>query len=329
MDTRQLGATDLHITPVGFGAWAVGGGDYAFGWGPQDDADSVAAIHRAVDSGINWIDTAPVYGLGRSEQVVARALASLGSSRRPYVFTKCSLVWTDSGAVSHSLDAASLRKEVDASLRRLATDVIDLYQIHWPEPFGGDGSAPDIEAGWRTLVELQQAGKIRHIAVSNFNAAQLARIGAIAPVASLQPPYSMLRRGIEESVLPYCQAHRIGVLVYSPMAAGVLSGAMTRERAASLPADDWRRGNPDYREPRLSRNLALVDVLRGIGDRHGVSPGVVAVAWTLREPAVTAAIVGFRNAKQVEGILPAATLRLTPAEIVEIEPHLPPTTRVV
>ena len=327
MEKRQLGTTDLQITPIGFGAWAVGGGEYAFGWGPQDDEDSIGAIHRAIDGGINWIDTAPVYGLGRSERVVAKALASLGSSRRPYVFTKCSLVWDDKGAISHSITTASLAKEVDASLKRLGTDVIDLYQMHWPEPFGGNGSAPDIEEGWGALVKLQKAGKVRHIAVSNFNAAQLARIEAIAPVASLQPPYSMLRRGIEQSVLPYCQAHRIGVIVYSPMAAGVLTGAMTRERAAALPADDWRKNNPDYQEPKLSRNLALADVLRGIGNRHGVSPGVVAVAWTLRHPAVTAAIVGFRNAAQVDGILPAGTVRLSAEEIAEIEARLPAPSR--
>jgi aryl-alcohol dehydrogenase-like predicted oxidoreductase len=329
VEKRQLGTTDLQITPIGFGAWAVGGGEYAFGWGPQDDEDSVGAIHRAIDGGINWIDTAPVYGLGRSERVVAKALASLGASRRPCVFTKCSLVWDDKGAISHSISPASLKKEVDASLSRLGTDVIDLYQMHWPEPFGGDGSAPDIEEGWSALVELKKAGKLRHIAVSNFNAAQLARIEAIAPLASLQPPYSMLRRGSEQSVLPYCQAHRIGVIVYSPMAAGVLTGAMTRERAASLPADDWRKNNPDYNEPKLSRNLALVDVLRGIGNRHGVSPGVVAVAWTLRHPAVTAAIVGFRNAKQVDGILPAGTVRLSAGEIAEIEAHLPAPGRAI
>ena len=329
MQTRQLGTTDLHVTPIGFGAWAIGGPDYAFGWGPQDDADSVGAIERAIDAGINWIDTAAIYGLGRSEQVVAKALEAVGSSRRPYVFTKCSLVWNAAGAISHSLAPASLRKEVDDSLRRLGTEVIDLYQVHWPEPFGGNGSAPDIEEGWRTLADLRQAGKLRHIGVSNFDEVQLARVNQVAPVASLQPPYSMLRRGIERSVLPYCLDRRIGVLVYSPMAAGILSGKMTRERAASLPKNDWRSRNADFQEPRLSRNLALVEVLRGIGDRHGVSPGAVAVAWTLRHPAVTAAIVGFRNPGQVDGILPAGTLRLTDAEIAEIEPHVPAAPRTV
>jgi len=328
VQTRQLGTTDFHITPIGFGAWAIGGPDYAFGWGPQDDADSVAAIHRAIDCGINWIDTAAIYGLGRSERVVARALKSVGSSRRPYVFTKCSLVWDAQRAISHSLKAASLRKEVDDSLRRLETDVIDLYQIHWSKMFGYDGPAPDVEEGWSTLAELQKAGKLRHIGVSNFDVSELDRIRPIAPIASLQPQYSVLRRGIEHDVLPYCQAHQIGVIVYSPMAAGVLTGAMTRERAAALPANDWRSRNPELQEPKLTGNLALVEVLRAIGARHGASPGAVAVAWTLRHPGVTGAIVGFRNAGQVDGIIAAGTFRLSQEEIAEIEAHPPASTRV-
>ena len=329
MQTRQLGNTDICITPIGFGAWAIGGPDYAFGWGPQDDADSVAAIHRAIDGGINWIDTAPVYGLGRSERVTAHALKSLGSSRRPYLFTKCSLVWDEQRTISHSLKAASLRNEVDGSLRRLETDVIDLYQIHWSNMFGSDGPAPDIEEGWNTLAELQKAGKLRHIAVSNFDVSELERIRPIAQVASVQPPYSMLRRGIEQDIIPYCQANQIGVIVYSPMAAGILTGAMTRERAASLPANDWRSRNPELQEPKLTGNLALVEVLRTIGARYGASPGAVAVAWTLRQPAVTGAIVGFRNAGQVDGIIAAGTFRLSEGEIAEIEPHLPAPARVV
>jgi len=329
METRQLGNTDLHITPIGFGAWAIGGPDYAFGWGPQDDADSVAAIHRAVDGGINWIDTAAIYGLGRSERVVARALKSVGSSRRPCVFTKCSLVWDEQRTISHSLKAASLRNEVDDSLCRLETDVIDLYQIHWSKMFGSEAPAPDIEEGWNTLAELQKAGKLRHIAVSNFDVSELERIRPIAQVASVQPPYSMLRRGIEQDIIPYCQANQIGVIVYSPMAAGILTGAMTRERAASLPANDWRSRNPELQEPKLTGNLALVEVLRTIGARYGASPGAVAVAWTLRQPAVTGAIVGFRNAGQVDGIIAAGTFRLSEGEIAEIEPHLPAPARVV
>jgi aryl-alcohol dehydrogenase-like predicted oxidoreductase len=319
VEKRPLGTTDLQVTPIGFGAWAIGGPDYAFGWGPQDDEDSIAAIHRAIDAGINWIDTAPVYGLGRSERVVARALKSVESSRRPYVFTKCSLVWDTERAISHSLKAASLRKEVDDSLRRLETDVIDLYQIHWSKRFGFDGPAPDIEEGWSALAELQRAGKLRHIGVSNFDVPELERIRPIAPVASIQPPYSMLRRGVEQTILPYCQAHRIGAIVYSPMAAGILTGAMTRERAVSLPANDWRSRHPELQEPKLTRNLALVEGLRSIGASHGASPGAVAVAWTLRHPAVTGAIVGFRNAGQVDGIVGADTFRLSEGEVAEIE----------
>ena len=319
MDTRQLGTSDLHITPIGFGAWAIGGPDYAFGWGPQDDEESVAAIHRAVDTGINWIDTAAVYGLGHSERVVARALKALGSSRRPYIFTKCSLVWDDAGTISHCLKAESVRNELEASLRRLEVDAVDLYQIHWSKPWGMKEPAPDIEEGWRTLVALRQEGKVRHIAVSNFDVAEMERLRPIAPIASLQPPYSMLRRGIEGEILPYCLANRIGVIVYSPMAAGILSGSMTRERAAALPANDWRSKNLDYREPRLSENLALVEDLRAIGTRYGASPGVVAIAWTLRQPAVTGAIVGFRSPRQVQGLLAAATLRLSPDDVARID----------
>ncbi len=319
METRPLGPTDLQITPIGFGAWAIGGPDYAFGWGPQDDDESVAAIHRAIDSGINWIDTAPVYGLGRSERVVAQALKSVGPSRRPYVFTKCSLVWDAQRAISHSLKAASVRRELEESLQRLGTDVVDLYQVHWSKPWGLEEPAPDIEEGWRTLAALQKEGKVRHIAVSNFDIAEMDRIRPIAPIASLQPPYSMLRRGIEADILPYCLSNRIGVIVYSPMAAGILSGAMTRERAATLPASDWRSKNPEYQEPRLSRNLELVEALRHIGARYGTSPGAVAIAWTLRQPAVTGAIVGFRHAKQVDGLLAAASLRLAPEELARID----------
>lgn len=319
MEKRQLGNSDLHITPIGFGAWAIGGPGYAFGWGPQDDAHSVAAIHRAVDAGINWIDTAAVYGLGHSERVVAQALKAMGSSRRPYVFTKCSLVWDEKGDISHSLKAASVRKELEDSLRRLETDVIDLYQVHWSKPWALREPAPDIEEGWTTLAALQQEGKIRHIGVSNFDVAEMERLRPIAPITSLQPPYSMLRRGIEDEILPYCLANRIGVIVYSPMAAGILSGAMTRERAAALPADDWRTKNPEYQEPRLSKNLAIVEELRAIGSRYDAAPGAVAIAWTLRQPAVTGAIVGFRNPAQVEGLLAAASLRLSTDDIARID----------
>ncbi len=301
----------MEITPIGFGAWAIGGGNWEFGWGSQDDAQSIAAIHRALDLGINWIDTAAVYGLGRSEEVVARALE--GMSRRPYVFTKCSMIWDAQRQVSHSLNRDSLRRELEASLRRLRTDNIDLYQIHWPDPVA------DIEEGWATLAEFKREGKVRHIGVSNFNAEQMQRVGAIAPVETLQPPYSLIRRGIESEILPYAQAHDIGVIVYSPMASGLLTGAMTRERVAAMPDDDWRKRSEEFQEPRFSRNIELAQRLRAVGERHGRSPGEVALAWTLRNPAVTGAIVGSRSPEQVEGIIGAGAFRLTDDEAREIE----------
>ena len=322
MGKRRLGTTDLEITPIGFGAWAIGGSGWAFGWGPQDDADSIAAITRAVDLGINWIDTAAVYGLGHSEEVVARALADVPAARRPYVFTKCSLVWNDKRQISHCLKADSVRREVEGSLRRLRVDVIDLYQIHWPS-FPPGSAAPDLEEAWTALAELARQGKLRHIGVSNFDAQQMARLTAIAKVASLQPPYSMLMRGIEAEILPYCQAHQIGVLAYSPMQSGLLSGTMTRERIAALPLDDWRRNSREFQDPRLSHNLALVERLRAIGTRHGRSPGEVAIAWTLRHRAVTGTIVGARRPEQVDGVAGAGTFRLGEGEIAEIASAMP------
>ncbi len=304
----------MHLTPIGIGAWAMGGGGWAFAWGPQDDSDSVAAIHAALDTGVNWIDTAAVYGLGHSEEVVARALK--GRSHRPYVFTKCERVWNERREISKSLKAESIRREVEASLRRLETDTIDLYQIHWPEP------DEDVEEGWTTMAQLQQEGKVRWIGVSNFNLDHLRRAQAIAPITSLQPPYSILAREIEESILPYTAAHGIGVIVYSPMKSGLLSGAMTRERVAAMPADDFRRRVPSFQEPLLTRNLELAELLRAIGLRHGRTPGEVAIAWTLRHPAVTAAIVGMRSASQVEGVIGAAEFRLSPGEVEEIEAFL-------
>ena len=320
MQTRRLGTTDFDITPIGFGAWALGGSGWRFGWGPQDDGESIRAIHRALDLGINWIDTAAVYGLGHSEEVVAAALKDRRD--RPYVFTKCSLVWDESGRISHRLKAASIRREAEASLRRLGVDAIDLYQIHWPaQP--ADGPSPDVEEGWQTLIDLKREGKVRHIGVSNFNVGHLERAGALAPVASLQPPYSMLRRGIEREILPYCSQHNIGVLAYSPMVSGLLSGTMTRERIAAMPQDDWRKTqHRDFQEPQLTRNLKLVERLRDIGRRHGRSPGEVAIAWTLRHPAVTAAIVGARSAAQVDGFIGAADFRLSPGELAEIDQAL-------
>jgi len=320
MQKRKLGNTELEITPIGLGAWAMGGGGWAFGWGPQDDSESTAAIRRALDLGINWIDTAAVYGLGRSEQVVAKALAEVPTSHRPLVFTKCSLVWDERGNISHNLEPGSIRKEVEASLQRLHVQTIDLYQVHWPNFTGGESPSPGIEAAWQTLAEMKKAGKVRYFGVSNFNVRELERIGRIASVSSLQPPYSMLRRNVESEILPYCAAHAIGVIVYSPMQSGLLSGTMTRERIAAMPKDDWRFSKaPEFQEPRLSRNLRLVEQLRTLGLRHGRSPGEVAIAWTLRRPEVTGAIVGARRPSQVEGFIGAAEFRLSPEEITEID----------
>ncbi|MGC2764173.1 MAG: aldo/keto reductase [Candidatus Acidiferrum sp.] len=314
MDTRKLGSADLQITPVGFGAWATGGGNWEYSWGPQDDNDSIAAIHKALELGINWIDTAAVYGLGHSEEVVARALREWRGPR-PYIFTKCVLRWDSARKVSSNHSAASIRQECEDSLRRLQTEVIDLYQIHWPPTDDG----PGLEESWQTLAALQKDGKVRWIGVSNFNVPQLQRAEKIAPVTSLQPPYSILRRQIEEVVLPYCEQRNIGVIVYSPMFSGMLTGGMTRERAASLPADDFRSRNPEFKEPKLSQNLELVEKLGEIGARYGRRPGEVAIAWTLRNPRITGAIVGARNAKQVEGVMRAGSFHLNGEEIAEIE----------
>jgi len=314
MQTRTLGNSDLKITPVGYGAWAIGGSGWQFGWGSQNDNDSIAAIHKALELGVNWIDTAAVYGLGHSEEVVARALKSW-SGARPYVFTKCALRWDSQGNVQKVLKAESIRNEVEDSLRRLSVDVIDLYQINWPP----DPDSTDLEEGWSTMADLKREGKVRWIGVSNFNVPQLKRAQAIAPVTSLQPPYSLIHREIEEQILPYCLRQDIGAIVYSPMASGLLTGAMTRERAANLPKDDWRKGHPDFSEPNLSRNLALVEILREIAKRHNRSIGEVAIAWTLHHPAVTGAIVGARNAKQAEGVMRAGELRLDKDEVNKIE----------
>jgi len=321
---KRLGTSDLHITPIGLGTWAIGG-DAHFGWGPQDDADSIAAIHRAVERGINWVDTAPIYGFGHSEEVVGRALGELDDDARPLVFTKCGLVWNEKGAAGHTLRAAAVRSDVEASLRRLRLERLDLCQIHWPSPPPGGGPAPEIEEGWATLAELKNAGIIRHIGVSNFDVAQLKRIQAIAPVTSLQPPYSMLMRQVEEAILPYCREQNIAVLGYSPLQNGLLSGRWTRERIAALPDSDWRKSfNPAFKEPHLSAILAFVEKLREIAKRLGRSPAEVAIAWTLRQPAVTGTIVGARRAEQVDGFIGAMDLRLGEEEIDEIARALPP-----
>ena len=315
MQTRKLGNSDLHITPVGYGAWAVGGSGWEFGWGSQDDNDSIGAIHRALELGVNWIDTAAVYGLGHSEEIVARALKSWRGPR-PYVFSKCGLRWDGQGKVQKVLSADSIRREVEDSLGRLAIDVIDLYQIHWPP----DPDSPQLEEGWSTLADLRREGKIRWIGVSNFNVDQLRRAQAIAPVTSLRPRYSLVHREVEDDILPYCLNEGIGVIVYSPMASGLLTGGMTRERAATLRKDDWRKNHSDFTEPDLSRNLVLVERLRQIARRHNRSVGEVAIAWTLHNSAVTGAIVGARNARQAEGVMRAGDLHLSNEALNEIEP---------
>jgi aryl-alcohol dehydrogenase-like predicted oxidoreductase len=310
LPTTRLGGTDLEITRLGFGAWAIGGTGYEFAWGEQDDDESLAAIERALDLGVNWIDTAAVYGFGHSEEVVGRALA--GRRDRPYVFTKASLLDGGGGRVAHSLKRDSIRREVEASLARLRVDAIDLYQIHWPDP------EADIEEGWATFAELKEEGLVRHIGVSNFAVGQLRRIQAIAPVETLQPPYSLVDRAVEDKILPFADREGIGVIVYSPMGSGLLTGAMTRDRIAHLPDDDWRRRADQFTEPRLSRNLTLVERLRAVAGRHDTTPGAVAVAWTLRNPAVDGAIVGFRRPDQVDPILAAASLALTDNDVATI-----------
>ena len=310
VQTRRLGNSDMNITPLGVGAWAMGGGGWQFAWGAQDDDESVRAIQRALDEGINWIDTAAVYGLGHSEEVVARALQ--GRSSRPYVFTKCERRWDENRQIYKSLKSDSIRYECEESLRRLKLDAIDLYQIHWPEP------DEDIEEGWTTMAQLQQEGKVRWIGVSNFQVAHMERARKIAPITSLQPPYSILSPEIEASLLPYCAEHNIGVIVYSPMKSGLLSGRMTKQRVASMPDDDFRKRTPHFQEPLLSRNLDLVEAMREIGAKHGRTPGEVAIAWTLRRPEVTAAIVGLRSPEQVDGVIGAADFRLSDEEIKTI-----------
>jgi aryl-alcohol dehydrogenase-like predicted oxidoreductase len=312
----------LKITPIGIGAWAIGGGQWEFAWGAQDDQESIAAIHAGLDRGMNWIDTAPAYGLGHSETIVGRAIKGLG--KRPYIFTKCSLVWDESRKISHNLQAASIRREAEASLKRLGVDSIDLYQIHWPAWSGHPESASpgSIEEAVGEMAKLKAAGKIRNIGVSNFNASQMQRALNVAPIASLQPPYSLLFTDLGNSTLPFALNHHIGVIVYSPMASGLLSGAMTRERIAGLPEDDWRKHSPNFQEPLLSRNLRLVEILRAIGQRQNATPGEVAIAWTLLNPAVTGAIVGVRSAQQVNGIVGATDVRLNAEDVLEIEQGL-------
>lgn len=313
MTTRPLGNSDLQITPVGFGAWALGGGDWQFAWGDQDDQESIAAIHRALELGLNWIDTAPVYGLGHAEEIVAQALADWPGDK-PYVFTKCSMVWDAARKVGYSHKESSIRRECEDSLRRLRVDAIDLLQVHWPAQ-----RIEDTLEGWATVAKLREEGKVRWGGVSNFSREELEKAHAIAPVTSLQPPYSLIKREVEADILPWCEANGVGVIVYSPMGSGLLTGKMTAERAAALPRNDWRSKNPEFKGAKLEKNLALVERLKGVGERHGSSPGETAIAWTLRHPAVTAAIVGARSAAQIEGTAGGGALRLTDEEVREIE----------
>ena len=311
MEFRTLGKSDLNISTIGLGSWAIGGSGWLNGWGSQEDSDSITTIQRAVERGINWVDTAAVYGLGHSEEVVGRAVK--GMRERPYIFTKCSRVWETPQKINGILKADSIRQECENSLRRLGVDVIDLYQIHWPNP------DEDIEEGWSTLAALQREGKVRYIGVSNFNVSQLKRIQNIAQVTSLQPPYSLIRRDIEQDILPYCQEHNIGVIVYSPMASGMLSGRMSRERALSLPADDWRSRNDEFKEPRLTRNLEVTQRLAEIAATQHANAGAAAIAWALRHPAVTGAIVGARHPEQIDEIVAAASVKLSDTQAAELE----------
>jgi len=310
--SAELGRTGLEISRVGVGAWAMGGAEYDWGWGEQHDEDSIAAIHHAHELGVNWIDTAAQYGFGHSEAVVGRAIAGLDP--RPLVFTKGGQPEGPNRTTIQSLKAGSLRRELEGSLERLGLDALDLYQIHWPIP------DEEVEEGWAALAGLKEEGLVRHVGVSNFSVAQLERAQAIAPVETLQPPYSLIQRGAEREILPYCEEHGIGVIVYSPMGSGMLTGSMTRERIAELPDDDWRRTRAlAFREPRLSRNLELVERLKRVAERHGVAPGAVAVAWTLRNPAVDGAIAGFRRPEQVDPIVAAAALELSDEDLAEID----------
>jgi aryl-alcohol dehydrogenase-like predicted oxidoreductase len=311
LTTTELGNTGLEITRVGFGAWAIGGGGWEFGWGPQEDEESIEAIHRALELGVNWIDTAAAYGFGHSEEVVGRALEGLGE--RPYVFTKASLVPGPGNRVVNNLKRDSILREAEDSLARLGVDAIDLYQIHWPNP------DEDIEEGWSALAELKEQGLVRHIGVSNFDVGQLRRIQSIAPVETLQPPYSLIAREVEDEILPFTEHEGIGVIAYSPMGSGLLTGAMTRERISSLPEDDWRKHSEAFQDPQLSRHLALVERLKGVAARLDTTPGAVAVAWALRNPAVDGAIIGFRRPDQVGSILDAGGLLLSDADVAEIE----------
>jgi aryl-alcohol dehydrogenase-like predicted oxidoreductase len=312
VNTKLLGNSDLDLSPIGLGTWAIGGGGLASSWGPQDDNDSIAAIHHSIDLGMNWIDTAPVYGLGHAEQIVAKAVKA--ASVKPYIFSKCSRTWNEKRETGNNLK--EIRREIEESLRRLQVNTIDLYQMHWPKP------EEEIEEGWSVMSNLQKEGKVRWIGVSNFEVAHMERVMKIAPITSNQPPYSMINRNVEREIVPFCQQHHIGIINYAPMHSGLLTGRMTKERVANFPEDDFRKRAKNYQEPLLSRNLAWAEFLKGVGARHGVSAGVIAIAWTLQNPGITAAIVGGRNAEQVDGVAPALDFRLSDSEYREINSHI-------
>ncbi len=313
---RSFGRTDMEITPLGFGAWAVGGSGWAAGWGAQDDDASIAAIHHALDRGVNWIDTAAVYGLGHSEEVVRRALTDIPKSERPYVFTKCGLVWDEKDRMKPPREVGapdSIRREVDASLTRLGVERIDLYQMHWPAT---DGTP--LEVYWQTLLDLKKQGKVRAVGLSNHNAAQLEAAERLGHVDTLQPPFSAIRRDVATAELPWCASHETGVIVYSPMQAGLLTGRFTAERMKTLPSEDWRTRSANFQGEKLTRNLKLADAMNPIAERHGATVAAVSVAWTLAWPGVTGAIVGARSPEQVDGWVRAATLKLTDADLTEV-----------
>jgi len=313
MNKKLLGNSDLSITEIGFGAWAIGGNGWDFGWGAQNDNDSLEALEKAFELGINWIDTAAIYGLGHSEKIIAQFLSS-HKNNQPYIFTKCGLVWDEKKNISRVIKPDSIRKECENSLRRLNIDYIDLYQIHWPT--GDDGEIP---YAWEMMTKLKEEGKVRWTSVCNFNAEQIKLAETISPVTSLQPIYNTIKRDIEKEILPYCIEKNIGVIAYSPMMSGLLTGKMTRERIANLPEDDWRKRNAEFKEPKLTGNLELVELLKNLGKKYNASAGELAIAWALKNDAVTGAIVGTRNAKQVEEIINSAEINLLQNDISEIE----------
>ena len=314
MRTRRLGWTDLNLSVIGFGSWALGGSGWMYSWGPQDDKDSIDAIRRAIDLGVNWIDTAAIYGLGHSEEIVGKAIKGL--SQKPIIATKCGRVYDEDGNIYGNLTRESIRKEVEASLRRLQVNVIDLYQIHWPDP------EEYIEEAWATMADLVKEGKVRYIGVSNFNVSQMERISKIHPIASLQPPYSMFRRDIEKEILPYCKKNNIGVVVYSPMQKGLLTGKYNAETVAQLPPDDHRRNDPMFKEPQLSINIEFIEKIKGLAEKYGRTSAQLAIAWVLRRPEITSAIVGIRHPSQIEEIVPASDWNLSEEDIKLIDEWL-------